>query len=170
MTELSLWLDYYNDIYSDFDSRHYLKRRVSEDFLDELRLAMKYKIGQFNSLELLLENKKRDEQLETVIVKSLKDFFSDRYKFAAKKCKTKMSKGFVMLFFGILVVIANSFIIYSEWHFFLINILKLLLEPAGWFLIWGALDFIFYQYNALKEERDFLKELSRMTIYFKSDA
>jgi hypothetical protein len=169
MAELSLWLDYYNDIYSDFDSRHYLKRRVSEDFLDELRLAMKYKIGQFSSLELLLESKKRDEQLETVIVKSLKDFFTERYKFAAKKCQTKINKGFIMLVSGILVVIANSFIIYSDWHFFFINILKLLLEPAGWFLIWGALDFIFYQYNALKDERDFLKELSRMTIYFKSD-
>ncbi len=169
MAELSLWLDYYNDIYSDFDSRHYLKRRVSEDFLDELRSAMKYRMGHFDRLELLLESKKRDEQLEGVIIKSLNEFFSNRYKFEAKKCSGKMTKGFVMLVFGVLVVIANSFIIYSAWDFFLVNILKLLLEPAGWFLIWGALDFIFYQYNALKGERDFLKALSRMTVYFKSD-
>jgi hypothetical protein len=43
MSEISLWLDNYDDIYSDFDSRHFLKRRISEDFLHELRLSKKYK-------------------------------------------------------------------------------------------------------------------------------
>ena len=42
MAELNLWLDSYDDIYSDFDSSHYLKRRISEDFLYELRTEMKY--------------------------------------------------------------------------------------------------------------------------------
>ncbi len=169
MTELSLWLDYYNDIYSDFDSRHYLKRRVSEDFLDELRIAMKYKVNRFESLELLLESKKRDEQLEVIIIKSLKDFFANRYKVESHKCRRKLNRAMVMFLFGILVIIANAFIIYSAWNFFLINVFKLILEPAGWFLIWAALDFIFYQYNALKMERDFLKELNQMTVYFKSE-
>ena len=43
MANLELWLDSYNDIYSDFDSRHYSKRRISEDFIQELRLGLKHK-------------------------------------------------------------------------------------------------------------------------------
>ena len=37
MADISLWLDDYDDLFSDFDSRNYLKRRVSEDFLEELK-------------------------------------------------------------------------------------------------------------------------------------
>jgi len=41
MAELSLWLDSYDDIYSDFDARTLLKRRVSEDFIHELGIAFR---------------------------------------------------------------------------------------------------------------------------------
>ena len=54
MAELNLWLDSYDDIYSDFDSRHYLKRRISEDFLYELRTEMKYKEHHAGDMVLLL--------------------------------------------------------------------------------------------------------------------
>ena len=49
-SELSIWLDSYDDIYSDFDSRQYLKRRVSEDFLYELKNAFRYKKEKINDL------------------------------------------------------------------------------------------------------------------------
>jgi len=64
MTELSLWLDSYDDIYSDFDSRHYYKRRISEDFLYELEREMKYKEDEASCLMLLLPNQQRDEAVE----------------------------------------------------------------------------------------------------------
>lgn len=60
MTEISLWLDSYDDIYSDFDSHHYLKRRISEDFLHELRVEMKYKEHHGGDLVLLLPQERRD--------------------------------------------------------------------------------------------------------------
>ncbi|PZR25545.1 MAG: hypothetical protein DI535_17825 [Citrobacter freundii] len=43
MAELSLWLDNYDDIYSDFDVRTLLKRRVSEDSVYELGMTYKRK-------------------------------------------------------------------------------------------------------------------------------
>ena len=52
--EISLWLDSYDDIYSDFDSRHYLKRRISKDFIDELEASLKYRTGRVENLILLL--------------------------------------------------------------------------------------------------------------------
>jgi len=56
-------LDYYDDIYSDFDSRHYLKRRISEDFLFELRNALKYKRERVLDLLLLLPEQVRAKRL-----------------------------------------------------------------------------------------------------------
>jgi hypothetical protein len=60
MAELSLWLDYYDDVYADFDSRHYGKRRISDDFLFELRNALKYREERVNDLFLLLPGDKRN--------------------------------------------------------------------------------------------------------------
>lgn len=54
MKELELWLDSYDDIYSDFDSRHYLERRISEDFLHELRIEIKYSEQHASDMVLLL--------------------------------------------------------------------------------------------------------------------
>jgi len=80
MSELSLWLDYYDDIYSDFDSRHYLRRRISEDFLHELRMAKKYKKERATDLLLLLPQDKREDESEKIIISSLKDFFTDQFR------------------------------------------------------------------------------------------
>jgi hypothetical protein len=38
--EISIWLDSYNDIFSDFDSRPFSERTVSDDFLSEVRKGM----------------------------------------------------------------------------------------------------------------------------------
>ena len=64
MSEISLWLDNYDDIYSDFDSRHFLKRRISEDFLHELRLSKKYKRERATDLLLFMPGEKRTESSE----------------------------------------------------------------------------------------------------------
>ena len=61
MAELNLWLDSYNDIYSDFDNRHYLKRRISDDFLHELRTEMKYKEHHAGDMVLMVPKERRDE-------------------------------------------------------------------------------------------------------------
>ena len=43
MQELNFRLDSYQDIFSDFDSREYKNRSLSQDFLDELRRVSKDK-------------------------------------------------------------------------------------------------------------------------------
>lgn len=36
-TEISIWVDTYDDVFSDFDSRPYDNRELSDDFLTEVR-------------------------------------------------------------------------------------------------------------------------------------
>ena len=69
MAELNLWLDSYDDIYSDFDSRDYLKWRISEDFLYELRTEMKYNEHHTGDMVLLLPQQQRDETVGKIILK-----------------------------------------------------------------------------------------------------
>ena len=168
MAELNLWLDSYDDIYTDFDSRHYLKRRISEDFLYELRTEMKYKKHYAGDMVLLLQQERRDEPTEKIIANSLTDFFTSQFRFHQDKCRKKLNKGILFFATGVIIMLLNAWFSYHSGESFPIIGLKVLLEPAGWFLLWAALDFLFYDFTELKKERNFYKELSKMHIHFKS--
>ena len=168
MTEISLWLDSYDDIYSDFDSHHYLKRRISEDFLHELRVEMKYKEHHGGDLVLLLPQERRDAPAEEIIARSLTDFFNTQLHFQQDKCRKKLNKGILLLVAGVIIMLLNSWISYQSGKSFFVIALKVLLEPGGWFLLWAALDFLYYDFAELKKERKFYKALSEMHIHFKS--
>jgi len=166
MAELSLWLDYYDDIYSDFDSRHYLKRRISEDFLFELRNALKYRKERIHDLLLLLPQERRNEQNEKMIVSSLKDFFNEQYYFNAEKCRRRLKRSIVWGIIGVLVIISDSLL--GGTTSLPLSSLRVILEPAGWFLLWSSLDFLLYDLQDLKSEREFFRELAEMSVHFKS--
>ena len=168
MAELNLWLDSYDDIYSDFDSRHYLKRRISEDFLYELRTEMKYKDHHSGDMVLLLPQESRDEPAEKIIAVSLTDFFTSQFCFHHDKCRKKLNKSILLFVAGVIIMLLNSWVSYYSAESFPIVFLKVLLEPAGWFLVWAALDFWFYDFAELKKERNFYKEISETHIHFKS--
>jgi hypothetical protein len=168
MIELSLWLDNYDDIYSDFDSRHYLKRRISEDFLHELRMAKKYRPRTVTDIVLLLPQEKRNEETERIIASSLKDFFKDQFQFHLANYKRKLNRGLIMLVIGLLIMMVNSYINFENLHSLFISIVKTVLDPAGWFLLWFGFDFLFYDLVELKNERNFFAELSNASVHFKS--
>jgi hypothetical protein len=168
MVELSLWLDYYDDIYSDFDSRHYLKRRISEDFLHELHVAVKYKKERATDLVLLLPQEKRDESSEKIIINSLKEFFTDQFRNYNDKFKKKLNTGIILLLTGLVIMAINSFISFKAVHSFSTTIVKIILEPAGWFLLWLSFDFLFYDLREIRKDKDFFNGLSEMNIHFKS--
>lgn len=168
MKELEFWLDSYDDIYSDFDSRHYLKRRISEDFLHELRVELKYQTHPARDMVLLLPQDRRVQTSEQIISDSLKDLFSSQFRLHQDKCRKKRNKGILLFLSGILVMLLNSWVSYRSAESFPAIALRVLLEPAGWFLVWAALDFLFYDFAELKKERDFYKRLSEMHIHFKS--
>jgi hypothetical protein len=168
VSALSLWLDYFDDIYSDFDSRHYLKRRVSEDFLYELKNALKYKEERVNDLLLLVPQEKRDEPLEKIIADSLKEFFADQFKINADKCRRKINSGIVFAITGVSIMVLNSLIGFKGSHTLFLVALRVVLEPAGWFLLWVAFDLLFYEWKDIRKEREFFRELSELKIHFKS--
>lgn len=168
MAELKLWLDCYDDIYSDFDSRHYLKRRISEDFLHELHTELKYKESHASDMILLLPAEERDEAAEKIIAASLRDFFVNQFRLLHDKCRKKRNKGLLLLISGSGIMLFNAWLSYAYEKSFTAIGLKVLLEPGSWFLLWAAMDFLFYDFTRLKKEYTFYGELSEMHIHFRS--
>jgi hypothetical protein len=168
MTELNLWLDSYDDIYSDFDSRHYLKRRISEDFLHELRTEIKYMKQHTGDMILLLPQEKRNEASEKIIADSLADFFSSRFQYYRDRCRKKLNNGLLLFASGIIIMLLNTWVSYRSAESLSVTFFKVLLEPAGWLLIWAAFDFLFYGFAGLKKEKNFYRKLSETHVHFKS--
>ena len=108
MAELSLWLDSYNDIYSDFDNRNFNRRRISEDFLHELRMELKYGGYHSTHMVLLLPQQGRLEEQEKLIAMSLNELFTLRFHIHKDKCRKKINNAFVLLIMGVIVILLNS--------------------------------------------------------------
>ena len=165
--QLSLWLDYYDDIYSDFDSRKYHKRRLSEDFVDELKASVKHKIGEFDKLLLLLPPEQRNEQVEKEIITSLKERFQELLAIYQQKERKIFRKGILLLLSGVLIMAINSLLIYKGYKGYIIAVLSIIMEPASWFLVWNGLDSLVYDYRVAKNETGFYKVIGDMEICFK---
>lgn len=168
MSEISLWLDNYDDIYSDFDSRHFLKRRISEDFLHELRLAKKYKRERITGLSLFLPGEMRKESSETAIINSLRSFFDSQLQTSNNRYRVKLNNGVVALIAGLLIMAVNSYMGFYSLHSLPFFTLRILLEPCGWFLLWLGFDFLFYDLRELKREKNFFREFSGISIRFET--
>jgi hypothetical protein len=168
MAQLDLWLDHYDDIYSDFDSRHYGRRRISEDFLYELKTAFAYKEGRIDKLLLQLPADKRDELQEKLIIENLSGFFKSQAGVRKDQYRQKRSAGLLLLAAGIAVMVANAFISHYSNSSFLFQSLRVLLEPAGWFLLWTAMDTLFYGLKKLRKELVFFSDVSEVKWHFRS--
>ena len=76
---ISLILDSYDDIFSDFDPRSYSEKALSDDFLEECKKAAKDK-EERPELRLLVQKNKRDYKDEIRIKKRLREHFQRHYK------------------------------------------------------------------------------------------
>lgn len=167
MNEISLWLDSYDDIYSDFDSRHYLKRRISEDFVEELRIAFKYKHEQPEAVILLLPSGKRNSEIEHSIATSIKEQLTERKEILDMKTRKVWRMGMFLSVAGLLIMLLDSIIVYRAGTSYIGALVKVILEPAGWFMIWRGLDLLTYDYIRAKRERAFYMVIGRLHLYFK---
>lgn len=65
MSEISLMINDYQDIFSSFDPRPYAERALSVDFLDEAKRASAEKEFGNIQLRLIISKKKKSESIET---------------------------------------------------------------------------------------------------------
>lgn len=165
-SEIGLWIDTYDDIFSDFDPREYSERALSQDFLEEAKRASRDK-KEGIQLVFLAPKHIRNSGTESIVKKRLKDHFKKHsVEFKKDKMKT-IREGLIFFILGILFMVAATFVIAGQNMGFLITLLSVFLEPGGWFLFWQGLDLIIFRAREKAPELEFYKKMSRAEIIFK---
>lgn len=168
MSEISLWLDHYDDIFSDFDPRPYSQRALSVDFLDEVKRASKDKPLEYLELKFLVPKDEREVSREFIIKKRLRDHFKRHISLLQKEKKDIINQGLLFIAFGIILMFIATYILIQLEKNLLNSFLVVLLEPGGWFLFWEGLNEIIFGSKKVKPDIDFYKKMSGCRIDFLS--
>lgn len=168
MRVISIWIDDYDDIFSDFDPRPLSDRNISDDFLYEVKKISRENNSNIHELKLLIPEKNRKREIEDVIIKRLHTHFKKNYQDFRGLQKTQNKKGIAFAVSGAMMMIAASYLSYIRSDNFLVHTLFVILEPAGWFLAWAGLDNLIYSSKEQRRELDFYTKMTKSKIEFLS--
>lgn len=164
LSHISLWLDGYDDLFSDFDPRPYSQRTLSDDFLSEAKKFSKERTSGITELKLLIPADQRNTYHEGVIKKRIRKHFKIQYDLLVKERKGMIREGLLFAIIGIILMIITSFMLFNrhpEKSPFL-SFLLILFEPASWFLFWEGSRLVIFE---SKEKKPDLKVYEKMTNY-----
>jgi len=160
---ISLVLDSYDDIFSDFDPRAFSDRAISDDFLSECKRAARDKEAGFE-LRLLIPQIRRNINDEFKIKKRLKNHFQKHAMEKENEIKNLRKEGFTWFFLGVVVMMVGAYLL--NFHGFIFNLLVVIAEPAGWFLFWEGLDHAVLDVRKKKPDYNFYNSMKEVQIYF----
>ncbi|MBS3176157.1 hypothetical protein J4457_02885 [Candidatus Woesearchaeota archaeon] len=165
-SEISLLLDTYDDIFSDFDPRSYTKRALSGDFLEAAQHATRETKEGALELHLLLPRKQREKREEVVIKQRLNQHFRKHAFQLEHQIKHTLHQGILITLLGFLFMLIAGLVIFRNPDSFKTQFLRILLEPSGWFMVWFGLDKIFYGTREVKTNLDFYKKMVKAELVF----
>jgi len=168
MSKISIILDDYDDVFSDFDPRPYSKRSLSDDFLEEAKKITPKKTTEKIELKFLLPEKARNLKDELVITKRLKTYFRKKHKSMSNKQKKEKIKNTALVILGLGLMIIAAYVWFMEPEQFFLYVLIIIIEPAGWFAVWYGLDHLFYYIEEERQELRFYEKLAKANITFYS--
>lgn len=164
--EISLMLDTYDDIFSDFDPRPYSVRSISDDFLIEMKHASKGKPTGGIELQLLMPGHKRNSDTEKLIKKRLHEHFKSHYDELCKDVRTLRAQGVATITFGFILMSLALALKETSIGKALTNLLLVILEPSGWFTVWFGFEKIFYGVGDKKPDLVFYEKMTKCEIVF----
>ena len=166
LSEISLWLDTYDDIFSDFDPRPYSERALSDDFLSEAKKASKEKTSGRIELRFIVPGEQRNNDLEVIIRKRLHEHFRKHAIQLEEGAKMLQRRGVITAASGFVLMMMASYISWKRSDSFIYSMLMTVLEPSGWFITWFGLDQLFYTSNQRKPDLEFYRKMAKCDIEF----
>lgn len=165
-SEIVLRMGGYDDIFSDFDPRHYSKRALSDDFLFEAHKASTDKNPGNVELRLLFPKGAKDAETENIIKKRLHAHFARHYNMLAEEKSRILRHGFYAAAIGAFLLAFSTYLSIPIPQTILSHILYVLMQPAGWFISWYGLDEIFYSSKKINADLAFYEKMHRSKIVF----
>lgn len=165
---ISLILNSYNDLFSDFDPRPTTERGLSEDFLDECRRAVRDKSSKEvgTELRILVPKNRRNSLEESLIKRRLKEHFTKHFYEKKKEVNRIKLEGWMWFFIGLVISIISALLLGVYEERFIFKILLVMSEPAGWFFFWEGLDKVFITAKEKKPEYEFYEKMISSRISF----
>ncbi len=165
-SELSIWLDSYNDIFSDFDSRAYNERTLSDDFINEVRKIAREMASDKIELKLLVPSSQRTIEAEAVIVKNMHSHFRHSFNLLDREKKREFKQGVFMTLSGFVFMIISLYFSSLSDRSFFHNAIRVIMEPAGWFMVWTGLDHLYNNSRRKNPDHTFYAQMAHATISF----
>lgn len=166
--EVSLVIEDYDEIFSDFDPRPFSHRALSVDFLDEARRATReVGEGKFELIFLIPASKKNAEK-EKLVKGRLKEHFKKHADLLGKEKAGVIMQGVLFVVFGFLFMVLGALVLY---HYgtrvsMLKEMLIILLQPGGWFLLWEGLELLIFTSKEKKPDIEFYSKMVKAEIVF----
>lgn len=163
---ISLILEGYNDIFSDFDPRSFSERALSDDFLLECKRAAIDKAD--HGIEIILSVPKtiRNSTDEAKIKQRMKEHFHKHYLKKEKEMKKIKKEGVVWVLIGAIFL---SIILYGLVSFesVLLNSFFTILEVPSWFIMWEGMNKILLESRKDESEFRFYHKMANAHFLFK---
>ena len=162
---IRLWIDDYDDIFSDFDPRPFGLRALSEDFLAEVRRAVRDRRDGVSELQFLIPGAVRNGPAEATIRKRLREHFRKHAGRLRVKHRRMIRTSLVAAVggFGLMLV---SALLRGQPPIFWRALLNVVCEPSGWFAVWFGLDQLFYGTKKIGREYEFYRKMARSDVTF----
>lgn len=168
LSEIGLWLDTYDDLFSDFDPRPFSQRALSVDFLDEIKRASKEKSSGAIQLTLMIPKNLKNIEKEIQIKKRLHEHFKKHKYILEHEIRKTVSNGFSIATLGFAFMFLAIMVEYNLTNDLAKIIITTLFQPSGWFLMFLGLDTAFYTSREKKPDIEFYKKMSSCEINFLS--
>jgi len=163
---VQLTLDSYQDLFSDFDPRPYSERGLSDDFLHELKSVVKEVSLEEFEMIFSLPAKERNPELEKTITERLHAYFRKHDVFLLREKRDHIRNGAILTFVGLAVMCGAVLLSWTEDGNKIISLIKVILEPAGWFMSWYGLDQVFYSSRRNRHNLIFFQKAIKAKIVF----
>ncbi|VVC00878.1 Uncharacterised protein [uncultured archaeon] len=170
MREITIRLDTYDDIFSDFDPRPFSQRELSEDFLKEVqRRYLEDKRGRYE-VHFTIPSSERDMDEEALIKRRLREHFSFMKKQAEAEIHGMRQRGYIYIVLGALVLLADAFaVVMLQESNLVYKILSIMLVPAGWYGMWTGIEKVIDEPASAAERRLACEKFEKAAYIFMSD-
>ncbi|MBN1521276.1 MAG: hypothetical protein JW928_01985 [Candidatus Aureabacteria bacterium] len=165
--EISVAIDTWDDIFSDFDPSPFKDRALSEDFILELKKRYREKRTGLFTITIYAPRALQNRTTQTTVVQRLRRYFRHRYLQRKKEIMRIRLKGALFVLVGISFLTFLTLITYfNTFNELSIEILGIIFMPLGWFGIWEGFSKIVDTSPVFIQEEAFFEKLSKASFRF----
>ena len=164
--EISLIIDTYDDLFSDFDPRPFSQRELSQDFLKEMQ--QRYLETPQGKIQVLftLPIDKRDATVTATAKKRIREHFELERKRLEKQIAHIRAKGVKYLLLGSLGLVIATVPLFYWPESLLLSIGSAVLTPVAWYGAFSGSGLILDDWKELKERVEFCRRFEKANYIF----